>query len=517
MRRRGRPDRLSALDMINLAVETPAAPTTIGALLILDGQALRGADGALAIAAIRRDIARGLATAPPLRRVLRPAGPLAGRPVWVDDPAFDVERHVSVAEVPHPGDEAALLRLASRLTSGVLDRSYPLWRLWFVTGLAGGEVAVVVKLHHVLADGLGAVRLILSAIDASSVDGHDPPRPSPSWSWRDLVLDNARERLAGLRRPPHWSTWRALAAQRRTLSTLRHAARTSLNAPVGPRRRLAVLRIDLAAAKRVAHRHDGKVNDVVLSLATAGVRSLLAARGEPVEGLRLHCTVAMSQPARGGAAMSQPARDGTAPDGAAWNRTAPDGAERGGAAPGGAAPDGAAWEGAAWEGAAPDGAGQGAAAPDGAGQGAAARGGNHTGGVVVRLPAGEPDPGVRLRLVAAESARAKREQPPTAGNALLVWLARLGVAGWFSRHQHLIHFVESNLPGPPAPVRVLGAPLLDVVPIGNLAGNLGVSFLALSYAGRLVVTVHADADRFPDLPVLLAGMRREWAALSADL
>jgi WS/DGAT/MGAT family acyltransferase len=450
--RRTRPLRLSALDMINLAVETPDAPTSIGAVLILDGRTLRDAEGRLAFAAIRAAIHRRLVDTPSLRRIIRRAGPLAGRPVWVDDPAFRIDRHVLLAEAPPPGDEAALLQLAARLMGGVLDRSLPLWRMWFVTGLPEGRVAVIVKLHHVLADGLAAIQLIMSTLDAPLTDGPPPPQwtPSPSPNWAELVADNARDRLAALRRIAPLPGLRRLAVavrgQQRTLATVRHAARTSLNAPIGPRRRLAVLRLDLARTKQVAHRHGGTVNDVVLSLAAAGVRSLLHARAESVDGLWLHTTVATS--------LRAPARY-------------------------------------------------------------AEGGGNRTGGFVVRLPCGEPNPGVRLATIAAESSRAKRRQVPTAGNALLVWLARLRLARLFSRHQHMIHFIESNLAGPFTPVRVLGAPLLEVIPVGNLAGNLGVSFLALSYAGRLVVTVHADADRFADLPVLVAGMRRDWALLSA--
>jgi WS/DGAT/MGAT family acyltransferase len=437
--------------MINLAVETPDAPMSIGAVLMLDGRTLCDADGHLAITAIRATIDRRLAGTPSLRQTIRRAGPLAGRPVWVDDRAFRIDRHVLLAEAPPPGDEPALLGLAARLMGGVLDRSLPLWRMWFVTGLPEGRVGVVVKLHHVVADGLAAMQLLMSTLDTPVTD--EPPHrwtPSHPPSWAELVADNARDRLAALRRLAPLSGLRRLAVavrgHRRTLAIVRHTARISLNAPIGPRRRLAVLRLDLARAKHLAHRHGGTVNDVVLSLAAAGVRSLLHARVEPVDGLWLHTSVAMS--------LRPPVRD-------------------------------------------------------------AEGGGNRTGGFVVRLPCGEPDPGVRLSMIAAESMRAKRRQVPTAGNALLVWLARLRLASFFSRHQHMIHFVESNLAGPSTPVRVQGAPLLDVIPVGTLAGNLGVSFLALSYAGQLVVTVHADADRFTDLPVLVAGMRRDWELLSA--
>lgn len=79
----------------------------------------------------------------------------------------------------------------------------------------------------------------------------------------------------------------------------------------------------------------------------------------------------------------------------------------------------------------------------------------------------------------------------------------------------MINLVVSNVPGPAAPVQALGAPVLDLVPVGAIAGNLTVSFLALSYAGGLVITAIADRDHLSDLPVVLTGMHREWAALAA--
>src|SRR6185436_497450 len=72
------------------------------------------------------------------------------------------------------------------------------------------------------------------------------------------------------------------------------APRMSLTAPVGPRRHLSVIRIDLETARRVAHAHGGKVNAVVLGLVAAGLRELLLARGESVDGLSLHAAVAVS-------------------------------------------------------------------------------------------------------------------------------------------------------------------------------------------------------------------------------
>lgn len=99
---------------------------------------------------------------------------------------------------------------------------------------------------------------------------------------------------------------------------------------------------------------------------------------------------------------------------------------------------------------------------------------------------------------------------------MLIWLARLGLLRRYTRRQRLTHVVESNVIGPPAPIRLGGAPVVDLIPIGALAGNLAISFLASSYAGRLTITIRADADRYADLPVLTAAMAREWRDLTAS-
>jgi diacylglycerol O-acyltransferase len=141
--------------------------------------------------------------------------------------------------------------------------------------------------------------------------------------------------------------------------------------------------------------------------------------------------------------------------------------------------------------------------------------GNRTGGLLIRLPVAEPDPAERLRHVAVSTAEAKRDQSVTAGNRILVTLARLGAVRWLSRHQRLTQVMESNMAGPATPVTMLGARVLDVVAVGNLAGDVALSVVAFSYSGRLNITVHADADAFPDLPVLLAGIRHDWAILAS--
>jgi WS/DGAT/MGAT family acyltransferase len=442
--------RLSAADLINLAVEAPDTPMHVGVLTVADGGPLCDADGRLRLDALRSQVDRLLDGVPELRRIVYRPGPLAGRPLWVDDPRFCIDRHVNQVELPPPGDEPALLRLTEDLMAPLLGRDHPMWRMWFVTGLPDGRIAALIALHHAIADGLAAIQLLITLLDPSAATVSLPCAETAPPRWRQLAQDNVRVRLARLRglvlvgRP--YGPLASLRGGWRVLSRAWRAPRTSLTGPVGRRRELAVMRLDLAAVRRVAHAYDVKVNDVVLDLAAGGLRTLLRSRGEPVGELRLHAAVA-----------SSPHIDGPSP-----------------------------------------------------------RSGNRSGVIVVKLPLCEPDSTARLRLISADSARAKRDQLPTAEQGMLVWLARLGLLRRYTRRQRLTNIVESNVIGPPTPIRLLGAPLIDLIPIGALAGNLAISFLACSYAGGLTIAVRVDADRCPDLSTLIAAMAQEWDTLLAQ-
>ena len=138
---------------------------------------------------------------------------------------------------------------------------------------------------------------------------------------------------------------------------------------------------------------------------------------------------------------------------------------------------------------------------------------------IVPLPIGEPDPAARLPLIAAERGRGqakpdgrrRRAGPPGVVRALRRVPARDGAPA--ARQP------RRDLPARPARRRsTSSAPrVLDLLPIAPLAGNLGLSFVALSYAGRLTVTVRADADQFPDLDVLVAAMERDWQTLAGSV
>lgn len=262
-----------------------AWPQEIGALAVLDGRPLLDADGRFRIDAMRETIGSRLHLVPRFRQCLRVPRRGLGGPVWVDASAFDVADHVRVVPLPDPAGEAELLSAAERLRAQRLDRSRPLWGMWFLTGLAGGRVGLFVKTHHVVADGAAAVGLLGTLLDPGpeAVAPAAPPRRLPPMSRTLPTPESTRARWRGLRKlldePP--------------------GTPTSLDRRVGPDRALALIRTDLDAVKEAAHAHDAKVNDVLLTAVAAGVGGLLSDRGEPIDGVSVRVAVPVSLRPRG--------------------------------------------------------------------------------------------------------------------------------------------------------------------------------------------------------------------------
>ena len=157
--------------------------------------------GRLDLEMIKRRLTRRLGRVPVLRHIVHPAPPLCGPPLWIDDPAFSIEKHVRSTAIAPPGDESSLLATTERLLSPLLDRSHPLWELWFLTGLADGQVGMLFKIHHAVADGLAAVALMMTFLDLAP-DAPDPPdaswTPMPTPAHWALFTDNWRSKALSL-------------------------------------------------------------------------------------------------------------------------------------------------------------------------------------------------------------------------------------------------------------------------------------------------------------------------------
>jgi len=230
-------------------------------------------------------------------------------PEWEDDPAFDIHRHVARAALPAPGGDKELQEWASGFYSVRLDRHRPLWEMALVEGLANGRWALAAKTHHSMVDGVGSIdigHLLLdvtpdappaapsspSAASAPSA-GHPGSLASLAHAWAgllpvDTILHAAQMGAHGVLHPRE-----ALRSAQSALALIvneevRGAPHTSLNGPIGTRRRFDVVRVPLADLKEIKNSLGGTINDVVLTVTASGLRALLQSRGEalPSGGLR---------------------------------------------------------------------------------------------------------------------------------------------------------------------------------------------------------------------------------------
>ena len=448
-------ERLSLLDLTNLAVEAADTPMHQGGLGVLDGAHLLDSNGRVRIDEVRAHLESRLDRVPELRRTLWKTGPLEGAPVWVDDPGFRIEDHVLVAHLPEPGGERRAIEFAKVTMAGLMDRSRPLWQLWLLEGYGPSEVGVFLKLHHVLADGAAILKIITLLFDLEPGVVEAPAKswsPAPAPTHGVLIRDNLVRKGAtvgrALRRLAHpVALLRSTALSCRGLwETVREgfgAPHTSFNRPIGFRRGLAVLRLPLRDVKDLAHARGVKVNDVILNLVAGGLREVLIARGERVEGISLRASMAVLMPTAEADSVV----------------------------------------------------------------------GNHAGTMIVPLPVGEGNPDIRLAAIAASTMRAKRKQRAAVSQVFTVAMAVSGLTRFFIRRQHLVNVLETNLSGPPFPLFIAGARLRDAYAITPVAGNVTASFAALSYNGRLDLSVHVDADAWPDLDILMRAMDADWRAL----
>jgi len=444
-------ERLSADDQIMLWPDE-IWPQDIGAIAVLDGSNLLDPDGRFRIEVVREAVAGRLHLVPRFRQLLYVPPKWLGGPLWVDAPAFDLADHVRVLPLPAPGDEAQLLLAVEELRRRHLDRSRPLWEMWFLPGLPGRRVGLFMRTHHCIADGMAGVATLATFLDVAP---NAIPAPAPPWaaapfpSTQDLRRDKRGRAVDALGRGlslvvhPVSSTQRVLGAWPaiRELIAEEELPATSLDRLVGPGRSFGLVRSSINLVKEVAHTHDAKVNDVLLTVIAGGLRALLRNRGEPVDGavLRVYVPVSLRN-----------------------------------------------------------------------GQYAGARG-NLIAQMVVPLPVGVSDPVQRLQQIAAETAKRKLRSRPSVGK-----VPHRGLFGrMFLKlvNRQRVNVTTADLPGPEFPLYLAGAQLLEVFPVLPLIGKVSLGVGAMSYAGQFNITAVADKNAYPDIDVFAAGARDELRAL----
>ena len=288
-------DRVSRADATFLGAGSLPRPWHMAAVLRISGGVL--AEG-MELDLLRAELEARSRRVPRLRQGLRwpPFG--FGRPYWVDDDDFRIERHVEVVSGPG-GDREHLLAVAEEVLACRFDYRHPPWKLVFVDGLDGGDSGLVVVLDHALADGLGGIAVLTALLDPGPAAAL-PWEPAPPPSLVDVALDRVmgwwRAVLRGLRllsRPV--STVRSWREAWDVLLAGGPSAMTSLNHPNGVSRRLVAVNVDLEEFHAMARSAGGTINDAVLAAVATGLERLNAARGETPELLYASIPVALQQ------------------------------------------------------------------------------------------------------------------------------------------------------------------------------------------------------------------------------
>jgi WS/DGAT/MGAT family acyltransferase len=297
-------DRLSGLDASFLQLEQGPAHMHVASTTVFEGPAPQYEE-------FRDHIASRLHLVPRFRQKLRfvPFG--QGRPVWVDDPRLNLDYHVRHTALPPPGSEDQLRTLAARIFSQRLDRTKPVWEMWLIDGLQRDRFAIVAKTHHALVDGVSGVDITTVLFDLDrdpeQVSDPDPWVPQPEPSGAQLLGDALLERVTdpalvvrGARaalRAPRQVVSAAVEGAESAGSLIRTglaAPRSSLNRRIGPYRRFAWVRADLAELKRIKGEAGGTVNDVILAAVTGALARYLRSRGESTRDLELRAMVPIS-------------------------------------------------------------------------------------------------------------------------------------------------------------------------------------------------------------------------------
>lgn len=449
---------LSFLDNSFLLTEKANCPMHVGAVSKFEGGGLIQPDGGIDIDTIRAYVASRLHLVPRYRQRL--FFPPLSRPLWVDDPHFNIHYHVRHAALPKPGDDRQLKRLAARVMEQHLDRNKPLWELWFVEGLAdGGHFAMISKIHHCMVDGVSTADLLnvllQPAPTAEAKQGPDwVPRPAPTavdLAAEALVhmAENARvERLAELPgeligslrralhdvRDPHSTIWNRLRSTGEMVEAVANITPTPINQPIGPHRRTDWCAMDLAEVKAVKNALGGTVNDVVLTTVSGALRRFLGRHRVNLEGLDFRILVPVSQ----------------RPDD-----------QRGTL-------------------------------------------GNQVAGWIVPLPLSERDPEAVLAIIRETTARLKASTPAINADGIS------GISEWatstlLSLGSRLairalpFNTGVTNVPGVQIPLYMLGARMLDAYPMLPLGDYVCMAIALFSYDGQLSWGFTCDWDLMPDL------------------
>jgi diacylglycerol O-acyltransferase / wax synthase len=451
-------EQLTALDATFLEVEDsdPHVSLAVGGVSVMQGPA-PSYDEFLSAFAERA------ATIPRCGQVLRTHPLDLGPPEWVDDPHFDISRHLHRLALPHPGGDAELFETIATVMERRLDRERPLWECYLIEGLSDDRWAVLTKIHHCIADGIATTQMLARFSDdrddrggggtfATDIRAAREPKhagtglPKIGLNPMSWLSGMARGALAAAATAEHV----AVGAAELTASLFSPAPGSSLSGRVTTLRRFSVARVPLADLQEVGQAFGVTINDVALAAITDSYRGILLDRGEQPGHNSLRTLVPVSV---------RPTNH--------FNMTD-----------------------------------------------------NQVSAMLPLLPVDEADPVKRLQLVHSRLTHAKASGQREGGTALVsaaksvpfvfsAWAVRL-----LTRlPQRAVVALATNVPGPRRRQRLLGREVLEILPIPPIALQLRTGIAMLSYADKFVFGITADYDAAPDIDALATGIENGVARL----
>ena len=460
-------DRMSAMDAMFYYMEGDNTPMHVGSVAVLEGPVPAYGD-------LLRLLSAKLDRVPRYRQVIRPVPLQLGRPVWVDDPHFQILYHVRHTSLPRPGGDDQLRNLAGRIFAQRLDMSRPVWEAWLVEGLSGGRWALLNKAHHCMVDGVASTDLMQVVFDTDAEPGDLAastwqPRPAPT--TLEVAAASVVEAVTDPLQLIHRPTRERLRTLPLTLGGLAYAAKelapqlipqlfpgrsqptpASFNGPLGPNRRWVWTQAELADVRTIKGALGGTVNDVILTAITRGYRDLLVQRGELLPDMVVRSLVPVS--------IRKPDDHG--------------------------------------------------------------RLDNQVASVVVDLPVGPADATTRLRLVREQMDRNKRGMGAVDAGAIIgladfaaPTLLTLGARSMSAMPNRLTQTGTTNVPGPRIPLYLLGSRLVEAHPYVPVFAGVRIAVGIYSYLETFSFGITADFTSFPDVEVITEGIRAGMAELVA--
>jgi len=376
-----------------------------------------------------------------------------GAPHWADDSELDISHHIRLAALPRPGDDAALSRWVADVMERRLDRDRPLWECWVVDGLAHNRWAILMKVHHCIADGIAATHMLSRICDDGGGNTFATDIRAARESTSGLRLPalslNPIEWIAGAWRTSVGVTSAAVQALHGAAEIagglLRPASASSLTGPLTSMRRYASVEVSMEHVTKICNGFDVTINDVALAAITDSYRTMLLRRGERPQPDSLRTLVPVSVRSADAA-----------------NETD-----------------------------------------------------NRVSVMLPCLPVEKADPVAQLQSVHKRLTRAKASGQRQAGNIFVSATKAIPFAltAWTVRTltrlpQRGVVTLATNVPGPRKRLRVMGREVVRLLPIPPLALKLRTGIAIMSYADHLAFGIIGDYDAAPDVDELASGIER---------